>query len=115
MTIGDRIKKRRLELNIQPDEIAEAIGKSRATIYRYEGGYVEDIPIGILKKIADILQTSPTYLMGLDEEEEPKKDNVRISLVARGMSDMTEEQQKRFCDMARAAFPDIFGSEDALQ
>ena len=34
MNTGDRIKQRRLELGLTADDLAEKIGKSRATIYR---------------------------------------------------------------------------------
>ena len=36
MEIGERIKQRRLELNLTVDELAKRLGKNRATIYRYE-------------------------------------------------------------------------------
>ena len=38
MTIGERIKKRRTELGLSVDDIAEKLGKGRATVYRYENG-----------------------------------------------------------------------------
>ena len=36
MNTGDRIKQRRIELGLTADDLAQKIGKSRATIYRYE-------------------------------------------------------------------------------
>ena len=36
MTIGQRIKNRRLYLGLSVDEVALKLGKNRATIYRYE-------------------------------------------------------------------------------
>ena len=47
MNIGERIKKRRKELEMTADELADMIGKSRATVYRYENGDIEDMPITI--------------------------------------------------------------------
>lgn len=35
MTIGKKIKDLRTELNMSVDELAEKLGKNRATIYRY--------------------------------------------------------------------------------
>lgn len=70
MSIGDRIKQRRTELGMDADELAEKTGKSRATIYRYEKGDIENLPITVLKPIADALRTTPAYLMGWNESED---------------------------------------------
>lgn len=69
MSIGDRIKSRRKELGMSAEELAERIGKSAATIYRYEKGDISKVDSEILMPIADALQTSPAYLMGWDSEE----------------------------------------------
>lgn len=67
--IGDRIKKRRLELGLSVDQVAERIGKNRATVYRYESSEIEKFPIDILTPLADVLQTTPAYLMGWTDGE----------------------------------------------
>lgn len=64
MNIGQRIKQRRLELGLSADDIAEKIGKNRATVYRYESGEIEDLPTSILEPLAKALSTTPAYLMG---------------------------------------------------
>lgn len=64
MTIGERIKQRRLELDLSADDLAFELGKSRATIYRYENGDIKNMPTTILEPLADALKTTPAYLMG---------------------------------------------------
>ena len=64
MNTGDRIKQRRLELGLSADELALRIGKSRATIYRYENGDIENMPTPILEPLAKALYTTPAQLMG---------------------------------------------------
>ena len=64
MTIGERIKARRLELGLRVDELAERIGKNRATIYRYESSEIEKLPTTVLEPLANALGVSPGYLMG---------------------------------------------------
>ena len=68
MTIGQRIKERRKALKISADEMGAKLGKDRSTIYRYEKGDIENLPLDILEPIAEILQTTPQYLMGWEEE-----------------------------------------------
>ena len=69
MNIGDRIKKRRLELQLSVDQLAEKIGKDRATVYRYESKKIESLPITILKPLAIALQTTEAYLMGWENNK----------------------------------------------
>ena len=67
MNIGNRIKQRRIDLDISAEELAAMIGKSRATIYRYENGDIENLPTTILEPLAEALETTPAYLMGWDD------------------------------------------------
>lgn len=76
MTIGDRVKQRRIKLGLSVDELASRINKNRATVYRYESKDIEKLPTTILVPLAEALQTTPAYLMGwLDLEEEHKKED----------------------------------------
>jgi len=66
MDIGERIKRRRKELGLSVDEIAALLNKNRATVYRYESNFIKDLPLTILESLAQVLQTTPAYLMGWD-------------------------------------------------
>ena len=76
MNIGKRIKQRRKELGMSADKLGEILGKDRSTIFRYEKGDIENLPLDILQPIAKALNTTPTYLMGWEDKkntpEEPK-------------------------------------------
>lgn len=72
MDIGDRIKKRRKELDLSAEQVAEKLGVSPATIYRYESNDIMNMRIDKLEPIAKVLRTTPAYLMGWDETEEKK-------------------------------------------
>lgn len=67
MDIGNRLKQRRMELGLTVDDLATIVGKSRATIYRYENGDIENMPTTVLEPLAQALQTTPAYLMGWEE------------------------------------------------
>lgn len=68
MSVGKRIKERRKELGLSVDDIADKLGKNRATIYRYESDEIENLPITVIEPLAEILKTTPSYLMGWDDE-----------------------------------------------
>lgn len=69
MRIGERIKQRRLELGYTADALAKLLNKNRATIYRYENGDIENMPIDVLEPLAKALNTTPAYLMGWQESD----------------------------------------------
>lgn len=76
MTIGERIKKRRKELNLSVDKLADILNKNRATIYRYESDEIENLPLSILEPLAKALHTTPEYLMGWDKNSDTTLPNI---------------------------------------
>lgn len=67
MTTGQRMKIRRKEIGLSAERLAELLGVSPATIYRYENGDIEKVPGDRLGPIAEALRTSPAFLMGWDD------------------------------------------------
>ena len=73
LAIGERILKRRTELGISQDELAQRVGyKDRSSIARIESGE-RDIRQNKVVAFAAALSTTPKWLMGYDEETEAKK------------------------------------------
>ena len=69
MNVGKRIKARRKQLGMSAEALAQKIGRSAATVYRYENGDISNVSSEILLPIADALSTTPAQLMGWDEIE----------------------------------------------
>lgn len=63
MTTAERIKQRRKELGLRAEDVAEKIGISRSTMFRYENGEIEKLPYTNLVPIAKALNTTVEYLM----------------------------------------------------
>ena len=68
MNIGERIKTRRKELGMSAEQIADIIGTSPATIYRYESNYITKMGVDKLTPIAKALHVSEAYLMGWTDD-----------------------------------------------
>ena len=68
VNIGRRIQDRRKELKLSIEEIAKRLNKNRTTVYRYERGDIGNLPLETLKPLADILETTPAYLMGWEDK-----------------------------------------------
>ena len=90
MTVGQRIQQRRKELEMSAAELGRRIGKNRATIFRYENGDIEKLPVDVLKPIAEALLTTPEALMGWEEQEDKMKTATKKD------SGMSEAKQKLF-------------------
>lgn len=68
MTVGERIKKRRIELDLTQEELAKKMGYSdKSTICKAET-CGDDITTRKVKKYADALNCSFEYLMGWDAD-----------------------------------------------
>lgn len=80
MSIGERIKGRRKEIGMSAEQIADKLGVSPATIYRYESNDIVNMRIDKLEPIAEALHTTPAYLMGWEDSEQKKSDSQNISL-----------------------------------
>lgn len=67
MTMGDRIKNRRIELGMTQQELAVKMGfKTRSHISLLEQGD-RNIPISKIKNLANALEVSPEYIMGWED------------------------------------------------
>ena len=104
MTTGQRIKARRKELHINADALAEMLEVSRSTIFRYENGDIEKLPIDILKPIAKALRTTPEYLMGWDEALDP---NISLTAKQKIMVEKITKMNSNELDFADRVFDSV--------
>lgn len=80
MNIGDRLKLLRIKNNLTLEELAKKVKTSKPTIQRYESGVISNIPSDKIEKLANVLNTTPAYIMGWEEQadEKPKKKAYKI-------------------------------------
>ena len=69
MVFSDRLKRAREKQGVTLLQLADFIGKTEATVQRYESGNIKNLKSDIVEKIADFLHVSPAYLMGWDEHD----------------------------------------------
>lgn len=65
-----RIRDLREDKDLSQTKLARILGMSQTGYSKYETGE-NDIPTGILIKLADFHQTSVDYLLGLTDEKKP--------------------------------------------
>ena len=89
VAIGSRIKEIRIKRGMSPEELAEKIGVSRSTMFRYENGGIEKVPGETLTGIAKALKTSPAVLMGWKGDVDDEPSTVAAHL---DTDDLTEDE-----------------------
>lgn len=100
-SVGERIKELRTKQGLSADDLAAKIGKNRATVFRYENGDIESMPLEVLEPIAKALNVHPGVLMGWGERS----------------SDHSPEDIKKalqLYDQYKKALPPIQDAVDAL-
>lgn len=94
MSLSTVLKNRRKELGLTLNDIAQQMGVSEATVQRWESGNIKSLRQGRIAQLAEILNVSPSALMGWDnasnaatEINELKLDNTYLRL-ARGAQEL---------------------------
>ena len=64
--IGRRIAEIRKRRGLTQEQLGEAIGESKQTIFKYERGIITNIPLTKIERIADVLGCPPAVLAGWD-------------------------------------------------
>ena len=80
MTTGDRIRQLRLAHQMTQEELGAKVGVQKAAIYKYENSLVVNLKRSTIEKLAIALDTTPTYLMGMETEDNPSRTATTASL-----------------------------------
>lgn len=96
MTTGDRIRQLRIEHQMTQEELGAKVGVQKAAIYKYENGLVVNLKRSVLEKLVLVLDTTPTYLMGMEESEHnPSTLTPQQSALLSSFDQLNEEGQTK--------------------
>lgn len=103
MSIGKQIRKRRKELGISVDELAQRIGKDRSTVYRYENGDIGNMPLGLLFPLSAALETTPQELLStiILTSNEWLSERAEEWFAATGRYEFSDEEVRLFHEIAK--------------
>jgi transcriptional regulator with XRE-family HTH domain len=73
--IGQKIRDRRLALEMTLAELGEKIGVGASTIRKWETGYIKNMRSDKVQKAAEVLGVTPGYLIGWPNNQDNKLDN----------------------------------------
>lgn len=102
------IKELRKEKGISLSELARRVGVPKSTLSRYESSERE-FPINDVEKYANVLNVSPLYLLGVDENKNLSSHVYKFykTGISAGMPETIEAVYKAD-DLAEIEIPDIF-------
>lgn len=69
MTDGEKLKNRRLELNLTLEEVGNMVGVAKSTVRKWETGMIENMKRDKITLLAKALQVSPAFIMGIEANE----------------------------------------------
>ena len=69
MTTGERIRQLRIDHQMTQEELGAKVGVQKAASYKYENGLVVNLKRSVIEKLALALDTTPTYLMGMEDND----------------------------------------------
>ena len=123
MNVGKAIKDRRKQIGMSAETLAEKIGVSPTTIYRYEKGDIEKVDSTKLMPIAAALGVTPGYLMGWESYDEteaepaqPPRDEINMSpakldrwiMLSNAFNEMSTPEFEMWFNAIRANHPEFF-------
>ena len=76
MKVNEAMAARRKELNLTLDEVAKAVGVSKATVFRWESGEIDNMRRDRIAALARILQVSPIFFMDEQIDIEKYSNNI---------------------------------------
>lgn len=111
MKIGLAIAMRREQIGLTQEELANAVGVSKASVCRWESGDISNMRRDRIQKLAQALKISPLELLNeetdgffSDIKENAPNDEIRSAIIEK-VNNMSDEQAKKFLDFLNS-FPE---------
>lgn len=67
MDMGERIKELRIQNNLTQEELGAKLGIQKSAVAKYESGRVKNLKSSTIKKMAQLFNVEPSYILGWDD------------------------------------------------
>jgi transcriptional regulator with XRE-family HTH domain len=67
---AQRLKSAREAIGFSLATLGKMVGMSKSTLQRYESGGIKNMPVDSVRPLANALQVTPEYLLGIDAEKD---------------------------------------------
>lgn len=100
MEVHERIKKRRIELELSMRDVATALGVSPSTVSRYESTDIQNMGIDKIEALSKVLLCSPAYLMGWEDKLDTTASSVQLTTLIQIYNILNSTGQKKLLERA---------------
>ena len=97
LTIGSIIRDRRLELNMTQEDLANAVGATKATVSRWESGDIHKMKRSMIAALSRVLRLDP--MLFLQQEEVLLPDEVDVIHAYRAADDGVKAAVRKLLDV----------------
>ena len=78
MSKGETIKLLRKQKNMTQDQLANKLGTSKRTIFKYENDIIINIPTDKVELLAETFNVTPAYIMGWNADSQKHGDGLDL-------------------------------------
>lgn len=100
-----RLKQRRLQLDMTLEDVGNIVGISRSAVQKYEKGIIKNVYVSMVEQFSKALRCNPAYLLGwvdIPEIESPTREVLILSTSETGIinnfRDLNQEGQEKITD-----------------
>jgi len=100
---GERLRKRRMELGLTLEEVAEAVGVSKSTVLKWETGTIEDMRANKAVALAQVLNVSPLWVIGITDSRSGPPRTKRVPIlgsIAAGEPILATEEYGEYVELS---------------
>jgi len=100
---GERLRKRRMELGLTLEEVAEAVGVSKSTVLKWETGTIEDMRVNKAAALAQVLNVSPLWVIGITDSRSGPPRTKRVPIlgsIAAGEPILATEEYGEYVELS---------------
>ncbi len=98
MSIGTRLKQLRIKKNKSLQEVADAVGASKAHIWELERGGTKNPSMDLLTKLAQFFEVSVSNLVG---EEPPSEEHEDLIVLYRDLKNLDPQDREAILALMR--------------
>ncbi|MFJ7950739.1 XRE family transcriptional regulator [Lysinibacillus sp. NPDC096418] len=109
MDVGNRLRKARQKRNLTLAFVGEVLGKTEATVQRYESGNIKNLKLETIEQLAMLYDVPPAYLMGW-QIEDPLSFSTSYDFIDVPVAAGLPSSVEGICeeDVQKITLPDVF-------
>lgn len=92
---------RRLQKKLSAKELADKVGVNKTTIYRYEKGQIEKMPLSVVNRIAKVLEINPEFIIGFSDNPDFEIENIFINETVTIINKLQIDRKKKVLNFAQ--------------